>query len=103
MRRTIALGYAGDHPGVQRVALLRPVDGDPVRLPAFFEDDAIGVGHHLSYPLVCSTPRLLERFPAKWTPVRVKKTRQNNKLEPSSDTIVTENAHATHMRARAYV
>jgi hypothetical protein len=24
----------------------------------------------------------LERFRAKWIPVRVKKTRQNNKLEP---------------------
>jgi len=27
----------------------------------------------------------LERFQAKWTPVRVKKTRQNKKLEPRSD------------------
>jgi uncharacterized protein YgbK (DUF1537 family) len=34
----------------------------------------------------------LERFPAKWTPVRVKKTRQNKKLEPRSDPIGTEKA-----------
>src|SRR3977135_1391869 len=34
----------------------------------------------------------LERFPAKWTPVRVKKTRQNKKLEPCSDSIGTEKA-----------
>src|SRR5437016_1814508 len=46
----IALGDAGDHLAVQRVALLRPVDGDPERLPAFFEDDAVGVGHDLSHP-----------------------------------------------------
>jgi hypothetical protein len=29
----------------------------------------------------------LERFQAKWIPVRVKKTRQNKKTEPRSDTI----------------
>src|SRR5712671_1958504 len=37
----------------------------------------------------------LERFPAKWTPVRVKKTRQNKKLEPRSDSIGTEKALAS--------
>ena len=37
---------------------------------------------------------LLERFRAKWTPVRVKKTRQNNKLEPGSDSIRTDKALA---------
>ena len=36
----------------------------------------------------------LERFPAKWTPVRVKKTRQNENLEPRSDYIGTEKALA---------
>ena len=35
-----------------------------------------------------------ERFPAKWTPVRVKKTRQNRNLEPRSDSIGTEKALA---------
>jgi hypothetical protein len=35
---------------------------------------------------------LLERFRAKWTPVRVKKTRQNKNLEFGSDSIRTENA-----------
>src|SRR5437588_12040253 len=34
----------------------------------------------------------LERFPAKWKPVRVKKTRQIKKLEPRSDSIGTEKA-----------
>src|SRR5438067_6337986 len=32
----------------------------------------------------------LERFQAKWIPVRVKKTRQNIKIEPRSDSIGTE-------------
>src|ERR1700722_387104 len=34
----------------------------------------------------------LERFRAKWIPVRVKKTRQNKNLEPRSDSIGTEKA-----------
>ena len=34
----------------------------------------------------------LERFQAKWIPVRVKKTRQNKKIEPRSDSIGTEKA-----------
>jgi hypothetical protein len=34
----------------------------------------------------------LERFRAKWVPVRVKKTRQNKNLEPRSDSIGTEKA-----------
>src|ERR1700723_3203800 len=36
----------------------------------------------------------LERFRAKWIPVRVKKTRQNKNLEPRSDSIGTEKALA---------
>ena len=36
----------------------------------------------------------LERFRAKWTPVRVQKTRQNKNLEPGSDSIRTEKALA---------
>jgi hypothetical protein len=38
--------------------------------------------------------RTLERFPAKWRPVRVKKTRQIKNLEPRSDSIGTEKALA---------
>src|SRR5439155_5729746 len=38
--------------------------------------------------------QLLERFQAKWIPVRVKKTRQNKKIEPRSDSIGTEKALA---------
>jgi beta-lactamase family protein len=34
----------------------------------------------------------LERFPAKWIPVRVKKTRQNKEIEPRFDSIETEKA-----------
>jgi murein L,D-transpeptidase YafK len=36
--------------------------------------------------------RALERFPAKWVPVRVKKTRQNKNREPRSDLIGTGKA-----------
>ncbi len=34
--------------------------------------------------------RGLKRFPAKWSPVRVKKTRQTRNLDPRSDSIGTE-------------
>jgi hypothetical protein len=34
----------------------------------------------------------LERFPAKWIPVRVKKTRQNIEIELRSDEIGTKEA-----------
>jgi len=36
----------------------------------------------------------LERFQAKWTPVRVKKTRQTKNLKPRFDSIETEKAPA---------
>jgi serine-type D-Ala-D-Ala carboxypeptidase (penicillin-binding protein 5/6) len=35
-----------------------------------------------------------ERFPAKWTPLRVQKTRRNKRLEPRSDSIGTKKALA---------
>ena len=41
-----------------------------------------------------SDSQTLERFRAKWIPVRVKKTRQNKKLEPGSDFIKAEKALA---------
>jgi hypothetical protein len=44
--------------------------------------------------LVPGSCRELERFRAKWIPVRVKKTRQNKNLEPGSDSIRTEKAPA---------
>ena len=37
-------------------------------------------------------PTNLERFQAKWKPVRVKKTRQVKNLEPRFDSIETEKA-----------
>ncbi len=40
----------------------------------------------------------LERFPAKWIPVRVKKTRQNENPEPRSDSIGTEMALVPNQR-----
>jgi len=40
----------------------------------------------------------LERFQAKWIPVRMKKTRQNKKIEPRSDSIGTEKARASVRR-----
>jgi hypothetical protein len=45
--------------------------------------------HHLR-----STNIALKRFQAKWTPVRVKKTRQIKNLEPRFDSIETEKALA---------
>ena len=41
----VAFGDAGDHLAVERVALLRSVDGDPERLAALFQDDAVVIGH----------------------------------------------------------
>jgi hypothetical protein len=43
-------------------------------------------------PLRRRTAAVLERFRAKWIPVRVKKTRQNKRLEPGSDSIRTDKA-----------
>jgi hypothetical protein len=43
-------------------------------------------------PLGISVSPDLEHFSAKWTPVRVKKTRQNKNPEPGSDPIRTEKA-----------
>jgi hypothetical protein len=45
----------------------------------------IGFGYELKEPG-------LERFRAKWTPVRVKKTRQNKKIERGCDSIQSERA-----------
>src|ERR1700730_13200719 len=42
----------------------------------------------------------LERFQAKWKPVRVKKTRQIKNLEPRFDSIETEKARGPAMTAR---
>jgi glutamate/aspartate transport system substrate-binding protein len=43
--------------------------------------------------------RILERFQAKWRPVRVKKTRQTNNLEPRFDSIETGKALDRSIRA----
>src|ERR1700754_1738012 len=60
--------------------------------------------------LAARPPRdILERFQAKWIPVRVKKTRQIKNLEPRFDSIETEKAlgaifrvfvHATRRRGQ---
>jgi hypothetical protein len=52
---------------------------------------------------IAATPRAsrqppLERFPAKWNPVRVKKTRHIKNREPRSDSIGTEKALARTAR-----
>jgi hypothetical protein len=44
---------------------------------------------------------LIERFQAKWKPVRVRKTRQINNLEPRFDSIKTERALAKNFAKRA--
>jgi hypothetical protein len=41
----------------------------------------------------------IERFQAKWKPVRVKKTRQIRNLEPRFDSIETEKALVEFLRA----
>jgi hypothetical protein len=43
----------------------------------------------------------VERFPAKWIPVRVKKTRQNKKESLRSDSIGTEKALGVDQGLRA--
>jgi hypothetical protein len=42
--------------------------------------------------------RYLERFQAKWIPVRVKKTRQNKKIEHGRDSIQSERALEVNLR-----
>jgi hypothetical protein len=44
--------------------------------------------------------RMLERFRAKWIPVRVKKTRQIKIIEPASDSIRSEKALKCEARLR---
>ena len=44
----------------------------------------------------------LERFRAKWTPVRVKKTRQNKGFERGSDSIRTDKALVLRWPDSAY-
>ena len=46
----------------------------------------------------CVVSQHLERFQAKWRPVRVKKTRQIKNLEPRFDSIETEKALANNIR-----
>jgi autotransporter-associated beta strand protein len=61
-----------------------------------------GVGGGLSSHLGAGAAHLvrgLERFPAKWIPVRVKKTRQIKNLSLRSDSIGPEKALAEKMRA----
>jgi hypothetical protein len=41
---------------------------------------------------------MFERFPAKWKPVRVKKTRQIRNREPCFDSIETEKALVANCR-----
>jgi hypothetical protein len=48
-------------------------------------------------------PDPMERFQAKWRPVRVKKTRQINNLEPRFDSIEAEKALETGDPAGALV
>src|ERR1700742_91916 len=51
-----------------------------------------GIAHRRRKQAATNKLNALERFRAKWTPVRVKKTRQNKNLEPGSDSIRTGNA-----------
>ena len=51
---------------------------------------------HVKLP--CVSRKSLERFRAKWAPVRVKKTRQNKRLEPGFDSIKAERFSAIGKR-----
>ena len=62
-------------------------DQDASNLPQNFSEDIEDLKLH-------GGARVVERFRAKWIPVRVKKTRQNKKLEPGSDPIRTGKALA---------
>ena len=44
--------------------------------------------------------RAIRAFRRKWTPVRVKKTRQKNKLEPGSNSIRTDTRHSFSVAAK---
>jgi hypothetical protein len=57
-------------------------------------DESLAKMHSLHHP---EQARRLERFRAKWIPVRVKKTRQNKKPEPRSDSIGTEMARSVDL------
>jgi hypothetical protein len=50
-----------------------------------------------------SSPEELERFPAKWIPVRAKKTRQNKKESLRSDSIGTEKALELRLADRRWL
>src|SRR5690349_20218131 len=45
MRGAVPFGDADDDVAIDRVALLRPVDGDPERVAALLLGNAAGVGH----------------------------------------------------------
>jgi hypothetical protein len=67
----------------------RPQDGTPRRRVAV---ESLHVGHPGH---TFDLERDLERFQAKWRPIRVKKTRQIKNLEPRFDSIETEKALGT--------
>src|SRR6185503_11289001 len=52
----VTLGDPGDHIGVDGVALVRTVDGDPERLSALFAYHAIRVSHCSTHPLAKCWP-----------------------------------------------
>jgi hypothetical protein len=56
----------------------------------YFAD--VPLGSNIRKSASCEGMRMLERFQAKWRPVRVKKTRQIKNPEPRFDSIETEKA-----------
>jgi len=59
-----------------------------------YPDDTFRGETTLLHRLLGASGGKLERFRAKWAPVRVKKTRQNKMREPGSDSIRTNQALA---------
>jgi hypothetical protein len=74
--------------------LRRPCEDEQQRQQAASGDGYDG-GTYGSFSL---DDRVLKRFQAKWTPVRVKKTRQNKRVEPGSDSIRTDKARVPGLR-----
>src|SRR3954462_9627604 len=63
----------------------------PLMHPSFSSPRSLRFERSVSF-LTGGVANQLERYPAEWTPVRVKKTRQIKNLEPRSDFIGTEKA-----------
>jgi hypothetical protein len=77
-----------------RLPLIFEINGKTPQVVPWNPHSQRSPGHHVD-------GGSLERFRAKWMPVRVKKTRQNKRLEPGSDSIRTDKALAEILVGRS--